>query len=142
MEADLDLKAPVFRVLDFLEEVLLASASEEPSEVSLLTTARRLLGATGDILGILDTLRSLVSDSDIGGTSQRKCDPEVDSGVDRSRISFHRPSYCLAVRCVTRGGFPRRCPPTRIPWRRRGKTIASGKRVTAGGTSRATCLNI
>ena len=26
VEADLDLKAPVFRVLDFLEEVLLASA--------------------------------------------------------------------------------------------------------------------
>ena len=34
MEADLVSKAPVFRVLDFLEEVLLASASGEPSEIS------------------------------------------------------------------------------------------------------------
>ena len=41
VEADLDSKAPVFRVLDFLEEVLLASASGEPSEEALLTTARR-----------------------------------------------------------------------------------------------------
>ena len=82
VEADLDPKAPVFRVLDFLEEVLLASASGESSEVSLLTTARQLLEATGDVIGILDALRSLVLDSDIGGTSQRKWDPEVDSGTE------------------------------------------------------------
>ena len=82
MEADLDSKAPVFRVLDFLEEVLLVAASGKPLEASLLATARQLLEATSDVIGILDTLRSLVSDSDIGGTSQRKCEPETDSGIE------------------------------------------------------------
>ena len=79
MEVDLDSKAPVFRVLDFLEEVLLVSASGEPLEASLLATAMRLLEATSDVFGIL---RSLVSDSDIEGTSKRKCEPEMDSGTE------------------------------------------------------------
>ena len=35
------------RVLDFLEEVLLASASGEGLEESILVVARRLLGETG-----------------------------------------------------------------------------------------------
>ena len=43
VEADLDSKAPAFRVLDFLEEVFLVAASGEPLEALLLTTARRLL---------------------------------------------------------------------------------------------------
>ena len=95
VKAALDAKAPVHRVLDFLEEVLLASTSGEPSEESLLITARQLLRATGDILEILDTLRSLVSDSYIGGMGQRKCDPAVDSGVEsageEAAFLAHRP---------------------------------------------------
>ena len=102
MKADLDAKAPVHRVLDFLEEVLLALASGEPSEEALLTTARRLLGATGGILEILDTLRSLVSDSDIGGTVQRKCEPAVDSGVE----SAGEEAAFLARRPRRRHRFP------------------------------------
>ena len=60
-EADLDHAAPALRVLDFLEEVMLAAASGAPVEVSLLGLARRLLQSTSDVIGILDTLRSLVS---------------------------------------------------------------------------------
>ena len=102
VEADLDAKAPLHRVLDFLEEVLLTAASGEPSEEALLTTARRLLGATGGILDILDTLRSLVSDSDIGGTVQRKCEPAVDSGVE----SAWEEAAFLAHRSRRRHRFP------------------------------------
>ena len=69
--ADLDRRAPFAWVLYFLEEVLLALAFGEGSEESVLVAARRLLGATGDILEILDTLRSLVADSDLVGVNQR-----------------------------------------------------------------------
>ena len=69
--ADLDGRALFARMLDFLEEVLLASASGEGSEESVLVAARKLLGATWDILEILDTLRSLVADSDLVGVNQR-----------------------------------------------------------------------
>ena len=80
VEADLDAKAPVFRVLDFLEGVFLIAASGDPLEESLLVMARRLLEDTSDVIGILDTLRSLVSDG--GGTTQRKFEPEMDSGSE------------------------------------------------------------
>ena len=80
--ADLNGRALFAQVLDFLEEVLLASASGEGSEESILGAARRLLGAMEYILKILDTLRSLVSDSDIGGMGQQKCDPVNCSGRD------------------------------------------------------------
>ena len=65
VEADLDAKAPVFRVLDFLEEVFLIAASGDPLEESLLVMARRLLEDTSDVIGILDTLRFLVSDGGV-----------------------------------------------------------------------------
>ena len=103
VEADLDSKAPAFRVLDFLEEVFLVAASGEPLEASLLTTARRLLEDTSDVIGILDTLRSLVSDSGNGGTAQRKCKPETDSGIE----SASEGSAFLAQHSVRR---PRRAP--------------------------------
>ena len=44
--ADLDARAPFSRMLYFLEEVLLASASGEGLEESILVVARRLLGET------------------------------------------------------------------------------------------------
>ena len=70
--------AATARMLDFLEEVLLASASGEGSEESVLAGARRLLETTGDILKILDTLRSLVADSDLVGMIQQECDTIAD----------------------------------------------------------------
>ena len=56
--SDLDDRAPISRVLNFLEEVFLASASGVESEESVLAKARQLLGASGDILKIQDTLRN------------------------------------------------------------------------------------
>ena len=109
VEADLDSKAPTFRVLDFLEEVFLVAASGEYLEDSLLTMARRLLEGTSDVLGILDTLRSLVSDSDNGGTAQRKCEPEADSGVE----SASEESAFLAQHSVHR---PRQAPVFNQRW--------------------------
>ena len=105
----MDSKAPTFRVLDFLEEVFLVAASGESGEDSLLTMARRLLEGTSDVLGILDTLRSLVSDSDNGGTAQRKCEPEADSGVE----SASEESAFLAQHSVHR---PRRAPVFNQRW--------------------------
>ena len=57
--SDLDDRAPFIWVLNFLEEVLLASASGSESEESVLAKTRQLLRASGDILKILDTLRGL-----------------------------------------------------------------------------------
>ena len=68
--SDLDDCAPFTRFLDFLEEMFLASASVVGSEESVLAAARQLMGATGDILKILDTWRSLVADSDLTGRTQ------------------------------------------------------------------------
>ena len=62
--SDLDGRAPFTQVLDFLEEVLLALASGSGSEESVLTKVRQLLGASGDILKIMGTLRALVADFD------------------------------------------------------------------------------
>ena len=80
-EADLDHTAPVFRVLDFLEEVLLAAASGDPVEGSLLGLARGLLQSTNYVIGILDILRSLVSTAGI--PAQRKSELGVDSANGR-----------------------------------------------------------
>ena len=68
--SDLDDCAPFTRFLDFLEEMFLASASVVGSEESVLAAARQLMGATGDILKILDTWRSLVADSDLSRRTQ------------------------------------------------------------------------
>ena len=79
--SDLDDCAPFTRFLDFLEEMFLASASVVGSEESVLAAARQLMGATGDILKILDALRSLLADSDLIGRSQW----EYDTADDRAK---------------------------------------------------------
>ena len=81
-EAELDAKAPTFRVLDFLEEVFLTAASGDPVEGSLLIMARRLLEDTSDVIGILDTLRSLVSG--VEGPTQQESELRKDSGNEQS----------------------------------------------------------
>ena len=63
--SDLNGRASFTQVLDFLEEVLLASASGSGSKELVLAKARQLLGASGDILNILGSLRNLVADSDL-----------------------------------------------------------------------------
>ena len=52
----------------------MASASGSGSEELVLARARQLLGASGDILKIMDTLRALVADSDLLEKSQRLYD--------------------------------------------------------------------
>ena len=83
--SDLDDCALFMRVLDFLEEVFLALASGVGSEESVVAAAIQLLGAIGDNLKILDTLRSLLADSDILGRSQRVYDTADDRREGASR---------------------------------------------------------
>ena len=63
--SDLDERAPLTWVLDFLGQVLLVAASGIYSGKGVLEAARQLLGATGDVVVILDTLRSLVATADL-----------------------------------------------------------------------------
>ena len=59
--------------------------------------ARRLLENTSDVIGLLDTLRSLVSDGE--SPAQRKLEPQRDSGNEQpseelaflAQRSFYRP---------------------------------------------------
>ena len=83
LESDLDARAPFSWVLDFLEHALLSVASGVGSGKAVLVAACRLLGATGDVMVILETLRSLVATADIRGTGQQKSDAALDmSGVE------------------------------------------------------------
>ena len=123
--ADLDGRAPIARVLDFLEEVLLASASGEGSEESVLTAARRLLGATGDVLKVLDTLRALVAESDLAGTSQQEFEAVADNGEGTRCVE--------AALSASRPNIQERWVPPPIPTRRLGRRGRGtrGTRVTA-----------
>ena len=122
-EAELDAKAPTFRVLDFLEEVFLTAASGDPVEGSLLIMARRLLEDTSDVIGILDTLRSLVSG--VEGPAQQKVELQKDSGNEQPSEG----SAFLAQRSFCR---PRRFPSPIRRWGPR-KGARRSRRLRGGG---------
>ena len=72
-------KRALLRVLDFPEHILLLAASGVSSGKEVLEAVRRLLGATGDVMVILETLRSLVATADLPGISQQKSDVGLDT---------------------------------------------------------------
>ena len=78
--SDLDEKAPFTRVLDFMGHVLLVAASGMDSGKGVLEEARRLLGATGDVVAILDNMRSLVTRADLRGLARQKFESGRDIG--------------------------------------------------------------
>ena len=78
--SDLDERAPFTRVLDFLGHVLLVAASGMVSGKGVLEEARRLLGATGDVVAILGTMKSLVAAADLQGVVQQKLERDTDIG--------------------------------------------------------------
>ena len=78
--SDLDKRAQFTRVLDFMGHILLVAASGMDSGNGVLEKARRLLGATGDVVVILDTMKSLVAGADLRGFAQRKLESEPNIG--------------------------------------------------------------
>ena len=80
VNSDLDERAPFTRVLDFLGHVLLVAASGVDSGKGVLEEARRLLCATGDVVAILDTMRSLVAGAYLRGVAQQNLESSSDIG--------------------------------------------------------------
>ena len=92
LKSNLDVWAPFARVLDFLEHALSSAASVVGSGKVVLETACRLLWATGDVMVILETLRSLVATDDLRGTGQQKSDAALDtSGVEDMALMCRSP---------------------------------------------------